>query len=469
MSAEVTEATARQNLAKVDHVIVLMMENRSFDHVLGYLKLDGVRPAVDGLEADMGNEDADGTFHRVRPLGRRKIDLKVLDPGHGPTDVREQIAGGTMGGFLTNYVKAFERNSEENPPPAGFRFDPTLVLSYLRAEDVPVYDYLARSFKVCDRWFSSVPGPTWPNRLYAATGQSGGTTANRRPPIYDLGTFVRKLDADDVSWRWYSHDPGTLRGIDGRYRLGHDDEFAYFSRKTLFERQTFLDDAREGQLPAVSWIDPNFVDFRLFGPPGSNDDHPPSPMMAGQELVLTLLEAVMRSPAWKKSLLVITYDEHGGFYDHVDPRQFTVADDRPLMRRYGVRVPALVVSPYVERGVSHVVYDHTSILKTILLRFCKRPDTAVRSMGARVAAANHLGSLLTRAASRPRGRASNQQLAALVEKVAAWRRATYRTTTLGEAAPPAVPEAGPELTDLQEEVVGMARRLRAGGLQPGEP
>ena len=301
MSAEVTEATARQNLAKVDHVIVLMMENRSFDHVLGYLKLDGVRPAVDGLEADMGNEDADGTFHRVRPLGRRKIDLKVLDPGHGPTDVREQIAGGTMGGFLTNYVKAFERNSEENPPPAGFRFDPTLVLSYLRAEDVPVYDYLARSFKVCDRWFSSVPGPTWPNRLYAATGQSGGTTANRRPPIYDLGTFVRKLDADDVSWRWYSHDPGTLRGIDGRYRLGHDDEFAYFSRKTLFERQTFLDDAREGQLPAVSWIDPNFVDFRLFGPPGSNDDHPPSPMMAGQELVLTLLEAVMRSPAWKKS------------------------------------------------------------------------------------------------------------------------------------------------------------------------
>ena len=469
MSPEVTEAAARQNLAKIDHVIVLMMENRSFDHVLGYLKLDGVRPSVDGLEAGMGNEDAAGTFHRVRPLGRRKIDLKVLDPGHGPDDVREQIAGGTMAGFLKNYVKAFQRSSEDNPPPPGFEFDPTLVLSYLRADDVPVYDYLARSFKVCDRWFSSVPGPTWPNRLYAATGQSGGTTANRRPPIYDLATFVRKLDADDVSWRWFSHDPGTLRGIDSRYRLGHDDEFAYFARKTLFERQTFLDDAREGKLPAVSWIDPNFVDFRLFGPPGSNDDHPPSPMMAGQELVLTLLEAVMRSPAWKKSVLVITPDAPGGFYDPVDPRQFRAADDRPLMRRYGVRVPALVVSPYVERGVSHVVYDHTSIIKTILLRFCKRPDTAARSMGARVAAANHLGSLLTRAASRPRGRASNQQLAALVEQVAAWRRATYRTTTLGEAAPAAVPEAGPELTDLQEEVVAMARRLRAGGLQPGEP
>ena len=294
----------------------------------------------------MGNEDAAGKFYKVRPLGRRKIDLKALDPGHGPADVREQIAGG-MAGFLKNYGKAFERNSKDNPPPSGFKFDPTLVLAYLRADDVPVYDYLARSFQVCDRWFSSVPGPTWPNRLYAVTGESDGTTANRRPPIYDLKAFVRKLDADDVSWRWYSHDPGTLPGIDGRYRLEHDDEFAYFDRKTLFERQTFLDDAR-GRLPAVSWIDPNFVDFRLFGPPGSNDDHPPSPTMAGQELVLNVLTAVMRSPAWKKSLLVITYDEHGRL---LRPRGSATVQGRgrpaghaPLRSSR----PALVVSPYVE-------------------------------------------------------------------------------------------------------------------------
>jgi phospholipase C len=186
-------------------------------------------------------------------------------------------------------------------------------------------------------------------------------------------------------------------------------------------------------------------------------------------LVLNVLTAVMRSPAWKKSLLVITYDEHGGFYDHVDPLPFTVADDRPAMRRYGVRVPALVVSPFVERGVSHEVYDHTSIIKTILLRFCSRPDAAARSMGARVAAANHLGSLLTRPANRPRGRASNQQLSALVEKVAAWRRKTYRATTLGEAAPAATADEPEALTDLQQEVLAVARRLRGAGLQPGEP
>jgi phospholipase C len=189
--------------------------------------------------------------------------------------------------------------------------------------------------------------------------------------------------------------------------------------------------------------------------------------MAGQELVLSLLTAVMRSPHWKKSLLVITYDEHGGFYDHVDPREFPAADDRPAMRRYGVRVPALVVSPFVERGISHVVYDHTSIIKTILMRFCKRPEAAARSMGARVAAANHLGSLLTRPANRPRGRASDQQLSALVERIAAWRRETYRATTLGETA--AAAEAPAALTDLQSEVLAVAKRLRAGGLQPGEP
>ena len=159
------------------------------------------------------------------------------------------------------------------------------------------------------------------------------------------------------------------------------------------------------------------------------------------------------------------------FFDHVDPGPFKPADDRPAMRRYGVRVPAVVVCPYVSPGVSHVVYDHTSIVKTILLRFCKRSDAAVQAMGARVAAANHLGSLLTRPADRPRGRASDQQLAALVAKVAAWRVATYRATTLGERAPAAVDAAGeePALTDLQAEVVAIAKRLRAAGLRPGEP
>jgi phospholipase C len=208
--------------------------------------------------------------------------------------------------------------------------------------------------------------------------------------------------------------------------------------------------------------------MRLISPP-SNDDHPPSDVSLGQALVLKIYDALASSPNWSRTLFVITYDEHGGFYDHVDPREFEAADDRPAMRRYGVRVPALVVSPFVERGVSHVVYDHTSIIKTILMRFCRKPETAARSMGARVAAANHLGSLLTRAANRPRGRASDQKLSALTEQIAAWRRETYRATTLGETAAAAATDAPMALTDLQSEVVAVAKRLRAGGLQPGEP
>jgi phospholipase C len=464
MSPE-SDPTAK-NLEKIDHVVVLMMENRSFDHMLGYLKLQGILPEVDGLERTMGNEDAKGTFHRVRVLGRRRIDQKALDPGHSAADVKEQLEG-DMGGFLENFVKAFERNKKEHPPPAGFKFDPTLVLAYLTGDDVPVYDYLARRYQVCDRWFSSFPGPTWPNRLYAVTGGSAGTTANRKPPVYDLPSFVRHLDRENVPWRWYSFDPGTLRAIDGRYAFFHDDEFAYFNRKTLFERRTFLDDARDGELPAVSWIDPNFVDFRLFGPPGSNDDHPPSPTMPGQELVLTLLTALWTSPHWRKTLLVVTYDEHGGFYDHVDPRAFTPEDDRPTHRRYGVRVPALVVSPYVEAGVSHTVFDHTSILKTILLRFCERSDTAIKAMGRRVAHANHLGPLLTRAANRPRQPATRAETQALVDTIAEWKQAAYRPTLLEE---PLAGRSGREaLTDLQEEVVSIALRLRARGLLPGAP
>jgi phospholipase C len=466
MSPGLTPERARTNLDKVEHVIVLMMENRSFDHMLGYLKLEGIRPEVDGLEAHMGNEDARGRFRRVRPLGKRRIDHKVLDPGHGPDDIEEQLAD-DMGGFVRNYVRAFERRRKEYELPRGFKFDPTLVLSYQTGADVPVYDYLARNFHVCDRWFSSVPGSTWPNRLYAATGGSDGTLENRKPPIYELESFLRHLDAEDVPWRWYSFDPGTLRGIDARYQLGHDREFAYFNRKSLFERQTFLDDAKDGKLPSVAWIDPNFVDFRLYGPPGSNDDHPPADVMPGQELVLTLVSALMASPQWKKSLLVITYDEHGGFFDHVDPRGFQPEDDRERFRRYGVRVPALVVSPYVEPGVSHTVFDHTSIIKTILLRFCDRAEAAIQRMGKRVAHANHLGWLLTRAASRPRPPAPERDIGKLVAKVAAWRRAAYKAAILEEPTPgETLFEA---LTDLQGEIVSAALRLRARGLQPGAP
>ena len=138
----------------------------------------------------------------------------------------------------------------------------------------------------------------------------------------------------------------------------------------MFGHRSFLERAASGDLPAVSWIDPNFIDL-TFGPAGSNDDHPPSDLHAGQKLVLELFDAVVQGPAWEKTLLIITYDEHGGFYDHVPPP--TAEDDTPALRKLGPRVPAFVISPWVaERQVAKTVFDHTSIIKTILARFCRK-------------------------------------------------------------------------------------------------
>ena len=183
-----------------------------------------------------------------------------------------------------------------------------------------------------------------------------------------------------MPWRWYSFDPGTLRLADAHYLLGHHHRFGYFSKTGLPWRTvldltvnpklpSFLDDAAAGTLPPVSWIDPAFTNFNPLGFP-VNDDHPPADIKDGQDLVLAVYDALASSPQWERSLLVIVYDEHGGFYDHVPPP--AAADDEPEMfGRYGVRVPAIIVSPWMEpRTVSHTVFDHTSIIKTILLRFC---------------------------------------------------------------------------------------------------
>jgi phospholipase C len=208
----------------------------------------------------------------------------------------------------------------------------------------------------------------------------------------------------------------------------------------------------------VSWIDPNFYDL-TFGPTGSNDDHPPSDLRAGQKLVLHLVDALLQSPAWEKVLLVITYDEHGGFFDHVQPPK--AADDRPSMRRYGPRVPALVVSPFVGRqSVSKTVFDHTSIIKTILTRFGTESNGSLPTMGARVAAAKHVGELLTEQSPRRIERVEYQPL---VDQAATWHEEMVHDG-LREQAPAglAVPH---ELTDFQADFLGAKQELLAARRQ----
>jgi phospholipase C len=464
------------NLEKVDHIVVLMLENRSFDHMLGYLSLEGARGDVDGLRGEFANEH-DGRRFPVHHLGSTAI---ADDPSHCAAAVDLQIGGGKMNGFVTSFAATLSRRGVQNG-------DPARVMGYYSASDVPVYDHLAREFAVCDRWFSSVPGATWPNRLYAICGRAAGSRddlPHNRPPLYNQPSFVRHLDAHGITWRWYSFEVGTLRLADACYTLGHHDRFAFFSTTNLnwkarLERidsqaPSFLQDAARGTLPSVAWIDPNFSNFNPIGFQ-PNDDHAPADIKDGQELVLAVYHALATSPQWEKTLLIIFYDEHGGFFDHVAPPS-APDDDPQLFGRYGVRVPALVVSPWVEPGsVSATLFDHTSIIKTILLRFC--PDALheprqhhgllararrarhPRYPGTRVARAHDLGELLTRTTPRPA-----PARYALIQDAAA--RAAART----QGAPAAQEALGREpATDLQIHIAAAMRELKRRGHPENQP
>jgi phospholipase C len=437
------------NLQKIEHVVVLMLENRSFDHMLGYLTLEGARPDIDGLKASMANTYK-GKTYKVRHLQRTAL-TKDEDPCHGGACIAEQVSN-NMGGFVANFA---------NSRPKAKLVD--VVMGYYNGSDLPVYDHLAREFCVCDRWFSSVPGATWPNRLYAVAGRAAGSKDPKKVPIYDEPSFVRHLESQKVSWRWYSHDVGTLRFSDSEFYLGYLDRFAYFDRRSFLAPRNFLDDAKDGKLPAVSWIDPNFVDVSFIGPSGSNDDHPPSDIKAGQELVLKVYSALVKSPNWSKTMLVVTYDEHGGFFDHFTPP--AAADDKPAFRTYGVRVPALVVSPFTPRAsVSSVIYDHTSIIKTILLRFCKK-NGQIPDMGARVNNANHLGGTLTLASPRPP--TPVEAFRDALDRISSWRTEVFRSRVLME---PLTEPADPRnLNDLQQEFLAAKQELRKRGLPEGQP
>ena len=421
-------------LEEIEHVVVLMLENRSFDHMLGYLSLVRRGLEVDGLQKGMANEH-DGRSYPIFPL-RRTAFTKAQDPCHSGACVDEQVANGNAG-FASNYIE-----TREDPAAA----EPVVVMGYYDDGPLPVYDFLARRFCVCDRWFCSVRGATFPNRLYAAAGRAAGSRNNARPPVYHLPSFVRHLDRFGATWRWYTHELfATIWAIDRDYLPKTLDNVRPFSSGLASD--DFFSAAQEGRLPNVAWIDPDFVD--LGGPVGSNDDHPPSDVRAGQELVLRVFNALVRSPAWERTLLVITYDEHGGFFDHVEAPAAEDDDPRPEFHAYGPRVPALVVSPRVRAGVSHEVFDHTSIIKTVLARFCRNDEGLIPDMGARVTAANHLGVLLDKAVQLTRP--DEETLQMLASRLSDWKADSLRAEL--DVQSKAVAPDPVALTDFQEDYI----------------
>jgi phospholipase C len=372
-----------KNLDKIDHIIVLMQENRSFDQVLGYLKAQGGRTDVDGLNGNETNSTLGVANIKVNPLDSS---IFRFGPNHGHEPVVAQINDGEMSGFLASFVERFPT------------VDPDLAMGFHTAKQVPAFDQLVKEFLVCDRWFSSHPGPTQPNRYCTLTGQT---------PILDnfdfgdphLGFFPETtifdlLSEANISWAYYEGDIAFLRMFD-KFRLDNKHVIPIDDPK-----DGFFIKARKGELEQVVFIDPNFADV----PPkrSASDDTPPADLFTGQVNIGFIFDNLIASPQWPKSLFVITYDEHGGFYDHVAPPGTKLAKEQIDFVRVhpngsdflGVRVPALVISPWVPRGeVSHLVFDHTSIVKTILVKFLG--EGARDRMGRRVLRARNLGMLLT--------------------------------------------------------------------------
>jgi phospholipase C len=288
--------------------------------------------------------------------------------------------------------------------------------------------------------------------------------------------FTRQLR--DEQWRWYSHDPATLRAADKLYRSfdRRRQNFAYFNRKCVSDltqaletpivaHDSFLDDAAKHQLRDVSWIDPNFIDLHVFDPV-SDDDHPPSDVLAGQALVLELYHALTETKDWQDTLLAVCYDEHGGFYDHVEPP--AVADGSKYAT-YGVRVPALVVGPRVRQEVCSQLFDHTALIKTILTRFAPDPERALARMPQRVKDAPHLGVVLQ---DEPRRDvASHDHLHDAIDE---WRNMAREERRAGSdsTGPSAAADGAGQpllLNEFQAEFARLAGALRKKGLPAGQP
>ncbi|HUN42139.1 MAG TPA: alkaline phosphatase family protein [Acetobacteraceae bacterium] len=356
-------------MARIEHVVVLMLENRSFDCMLGWLYPD--RADFDGLHGGESNpwHREDGTVEQVPVWNDDSMSADAAcipnpDPGELFDDMTMQIFGlhpdgaARMDGFVDNYLRQPDQKT---------RPDPRAVMHCFVPEQLPVLSLLARSFGVSDRWFASAPCETWPNRLFVHTGTGGGQVNNaaiQRPFI--LPTVFRRLARRGRRWRVYFHDVPQTAALASLW--------PWIPTHFRFFDPEFGIDAANGMLPHYSFIEPRYYpNLMLDRIP--NDAHPPHNVAYAEQLLAQVYNAVRNSPAWERTLLLIVFDEHGGCFDHVPPPAAVPAGlpARNGFRfdRYGPRVPAVVVSPYVPGG--SVVrppsdgppFDHTSIIATL--------------------------------------------------------------------------------------------------------
>ncbi len=392
-------------LPSVEHVVVLMLENRSFDHMLGYLYsgAGNVSPSgapyegLSGTESNPQKSGAPVTVYKIEPGTPNAYFMPGADPGEGYMATNSQLFGSEKGpassataptgqGFVNDFAYTLSWQSRES----GWSIVPGTVASQIMGcftpQALPVLSALATGYAVCDHWFASVPTETMPNRAFACSATSQGhmddkTRTFTSPSIFGL------LGQHGLSWGIYGYDAEPLT-------KSTFTDISAAAGGTIGRFTDFQSAAARGILPAFSFVEPSWSAT-------GNSQHPAYDVALGEQLIHDVYEAVRGGPGWPQTLLVVTYDEHGGCYDHVPPPAGAVAPDNTTgefgfdFTRFGVRVPAVLVSPLIAPGTVFRIpqgatpLDHTSILKTVQQRW------SLPSLTARDAAAPSFAGVLT--------------------------------------------------------------------------
>jgi phospholipase C len=400
-------ATNAAGLQSVEHIVVLMLENRSLDHMLGYLYHDAgnVSPTgqpFDGLTGTESNPGVDGAAVPVFPITPTTPDAYFMpgaDPGEGYVATNSQIFGSTtapvppiatMTGFVTDYAYTLGwEKAQKWSIVAGTV--PQDIMGCFTPEALPVLSGLARGFAVCDQWFGSAPTETLPNRAFALAGTSQGHMDDKTKTYTSPSVFC-SLTKAGVPWKVYGYTSQPL--------TRHDFPDITDAPETNFGLfADFKADAAAGTLAGFTFLEPS------WGAQG-NSQHPNYDVALGEQLIHDVYYALRRGPLWDSTLLIVTYDEHGGCYDHVPPPTNATPPDNTAgefgfdFKRFGPRVPTVLVSPLIPAGTVYrgipggTPFDHTTILKTMEKRW------NLPSLTARDAAAQDIGGALTLATAR---------------------------------------------------------------------
>ncbi|CAK8568110.1 unnamed protein product [Lathyrus sativus] len=353
-------------------IVVLVMENRSFDHMLGWMK-KAINPFIDGVNGDECNPVSAEASKKDTICFSDDAEFVDPDPGHSFEDVLKQVFGNgngsipSMNGFVEQALSVSQNLSET-------------VMKGFKPKSVPVYAALVKEFAVFDRWFSSIPGPTQPNRLFVYSATSHGSTSHVKRQLaigYPQKTIFDSMHENGLDFGIYFENIPTTFFYRNLRKLKYISKFHRYDSK-------FKKDAGNGKLPSLTVIEPRYFD--LTGS-SANDDHPSHDVANGQMLVKEVYETLRASPQWNETLLVITYDEHGGFFDHVKtpfvniPNPDGNTGPAPYFFKFdrlGVRVPTIMVSPWIKKGIvvrspkgpaENSEFEHSSIPATIKKMF----------------------------------------------------------------------------------------------------